>query len=159
MRFFDSSQFERACVRNTLARGTPLAFQSWPRLRNAVSATATPDLHFWISISFCKIATRTSLRSFHVVFASPRGHPAVPYFSRHAVARSIASARVNNKEASPPGTYLIVFFSWSDDHGFRWRGASSHRARLIGLLVRRTLSAEHSGDPSIAGGQSFGLCL
>ena len=129
------------------------------RVRGMLSVTATPDLHFWISISFCKIATRTSPRSFHFVFASPRGHPAVPYFSRHAVVRSIASARVNNKEASPPGTYLIVFFSGSDDHGFQWRGASSRRAHLIGLLARRTSSAGHSGCQLILVGDSFGFRL
>ena len=128
------------------------------RVRGMLSVTATPDLHFWISISFWKIAERTNPRPFQFVLASPWEHPAVPYSARNAVARSIASARVNNKEASPPGTYLIVL-SRSKDHGFRWRGASSRRARLIGLLARRTSSAEHSGDLPIAVGQSFGFCL
>ena len=84
--FFVSLQFERVCVRGTLARVTPLAFRSWPRPRNSASATATQDFHFGISISFCKIAARTNPRPFHFVYASPREHPAVPYFAPHAVA-------------------------------------------------------------------------
>jgi len=107
--FFVSLQFQRVCVRDTLARRTPLAFRSC-RVRGMLSVTATPDLHFWISISFWKIAERTNPRPFQFVLASPWEHPAVPYSARHAVARSSASTRVDNKEASPPGTYLIIFF-------------------------------------------------
>ena len=132
------------CVRGTLARVTPLAFRSWPRPRNSASATATQDFHFGISISFCKIAARTNPRPFHFVFASPRGHPAVPCFSCHAVARSIASARVNNKEASPPGTYLIVFFSrvGRPRISMAWcvlAPRSSHRPPRAPDVVRRAL--------------------
>ena len=151
--FLFSLQFERVCVRDTLARGTPPAFRSWPRPRDAASATATLDFHFVL-----QNRRADNPRPFHFVFASPRGHPAVPYSARHVVARSSASARANNKEASPPGTYLIVL-SGSKDRGFRWRGASSRRAHLIGLLARRTSSAGHSGDPSILVGKSFGFRL
>ena len=108
------------------------------RVRGMLSVTATPDLHFWISISFWKIAERTNPRPFQFVLASPWEPPAVPYSARHAVTRSSASTRVDNKEASPPGTYLIVFsFSRSHDHElwWRWRRASSRCVRRVASVA------------------------
>ena len=117
---------------------------------------------FWISIV-----------GFPFHFAkSPRGQPRGDFISfcvavgtsrgsvfRPPCSRAIERFRTREQQGGIASGHLSDCISGSNDRGFRWRGASSRRARLIGLLARRTSSAEHSGDPSIAVGQSFGFCL
>ena len=95
-------QFERVCVRDTLARGTPLSFRSWPRPRDAASATATLGFHFIlqnrradkpaaISFHFC-VAARTSRGS---AFRPPRSR-AIERFSTREQQGGIASGHLSD---------------------------------------------------------------
>ena len=102
-------------------------------------------------------ATRTHQFEFGFLKRKPQTHPS-NFEGSHCGscrrlgfrprARSNAFERDNNKEALPPGTYLIL--SGSNDHRFRWRDISSRRDRFVGPPRSLPIPfAKRLGGPSV----------
>ena len=113
-------QFEHVCVRDTLAGGgttcgSVMAEFTGCCLRDCHSDSPFLDVHF----IFAKYPRERARGHFVLFFFTlPRDNPVVVYSAPHAVTRSSASTHSSTKEVSPPGIYLIAFFSGRTTAGF-----------------------------------------